>query len=288
MSESFEKKITQQATTASTKLEGWRLGKIELFLGSLKEKLATAMESIKKMFWLELNMLESDVKKNNPDSILQNWNENAFRSWVERLQQQDFTDLMTYLAHQQGPGGISEIVTKAQQWAPAKSTIQYNMANNVDIPLFNKWFGTNINKGDKKTMQRLIRPHTFLLYRQKLYAQKKQTYISNTTYDHLIKPIAQKYNIPVDSVRVAIGIESTFEPRAWVKDNSTYIWLMQISPTIAKAYWYSPQDRLDPKKNIEMGVRYMAENQKTLAKLPLQQTYAMLNNPQQSTEKNLA
>ena len=64
---------------------------------------------------------------------------------------------------------------------------------------------------------------------------------------------------------------------------------MQISPDIAKSYGFSPNDRLDPAKNIEMGIRYMVDNSRLFASIQKTKTYAVLKQAKpQSNEKNLA
>lgn len=284
MSESLQRKAVETATKAAEKKEGGKtfLESISGVFGELKEKFSLLVDNIKKMFWIELSALQTDVEKNKNQKSKKT---NSKKEFVPRpnnpsetfqdihiLNRKDFEDMIVYLSHQQGPGGIRQIVEQAEKWWHTSDSIKRHMANNVSIVVYNRRFGTNYLS--KEQLQKEINPRNFLLYWQKLYQQKQANYSKNTKYDHYIKPLSDKYNIPVDSIRTAIGIESDFNPIAW--KGKTYVWLMQISPTVAKQYGFSPADRLNPQKNLEMWVRYMAENRRIVDNLPVNQTYAAL------------
>lgn len=83
---------------------------------------------------------------------------------------------------------------------------------------------------------------------------------TNNGYGALIQNAAQKYGVDPELIQSVIGVESGGNPSA--ASGTGPVGLMQVSRALAKDYGYSPEDRLDPAKNIDMGVRYLAQNLK--------------------------
>ena len=76
-----------------------------------------------------------------------------------------------------------------------------------------------------------------------------------------IKAAADKYGIPADALMATIAKESSFKNTApWAGHNAAG--LGQIMPGTAQSMGYSPDDRMDPDKNIDMTARYYAEQYK--------------------------
>lgn len=255
------------------KLGKWFFESLGDFFASIKEKFTTAVDSIKKIFWVELNVLESDVKKNQQTE-----------KGLESISKNDLDALLLYLSHQQGPTWIKQIIRYAETRERPEKTIYHNMANNVNISAYNKQFWTRCATLDD--LEKIITPTKFLLYWEKIYNEKAKKYASRTEYDRYIFPLAKKYNQNPDTIRTFIGIESDFVASAW--KGKTYVWLMQISPQIAKSYGFSANDRLDPAKNIEMWIRYMADNMRSVSSVQKEKTYAMLMRGTQNTDRYAA
>ncbi len=252
----------------------WFLDWLSDFFGSVKENFRLVLESVKKLFWIELNVLENDVKKSQQKETN-----------VDMLSQNDLDALMLYLSHQQGPSWIKQIVRFVETGQRPGQNIYHNMANNVHIATYNKQFGTRC--ATVADVEKIITPTNFLLYWKKVYINKQKEYANRREYDKYIIPLSKKYGVNSDTVRTFIWIESEFKPTAWRW--MTYVWLMQISPEIAKSYGFSPNDRLDPAKNIEMWIRYMVDNSRLFASIQKTKAYAVLNQAKQkSNEKNLA
>lgn len=76
----------------------------------------------------------------------------------------------------------------------------------------------------------------------------------------MVQQAAQKYGIPADLIHAVIQRESSGRPTA--ASGTGPVGLMQVSNSLAKQYGYDPKDRLDPKKNIDMGARYISDNLK--------------------------
>lgn len=76
----------------------------------------------------------------------------------------------------------------------------------------------------------------------------------------MVQQAAQKYGIPAELIHAVIQRESSGRPTA--ASGTGPVGLMQVSNSLAKQYGYDPKDRLDPKKNIDMGARYIADNLK--------------------------
>ena len=73
-----------------------------------------------------------------------------------------------------------------------------------------------------------------------------------------IKAAADKYGIPADALMATIAKESSFKNTApWAGHNAAG--LGQIMPGTAQSMGYSPDDRMDPDKNIDMTARCYAE-----------------------------
>lgn len=85
-------------------------------------------------------------------------------------------------------------------------------------------------------------------------------------YGALIQSTAQKYGVDPELVKSVIQVESGGNPTA--ASGTGPVGLMQVSKALAKDYGYSPEDRLDPAKNIEMGTRYLAQNLKAFGGNP--------------------
>lgn len=256
------------------KLSKWFFESLGDFFSSIKEKFTAAVDNVKKLFWLELNVLKNDVQKTQQKEY-----------GLDKMSQNDFDSLLLYLSHQQGWAWIKQILRYVETGARPGKNIYHNMANNVHIATYNKQFGTRC--ATLADVEKIITPRTFLVYWQKLYVEKQKKYANRKDFDRYITPLSKKYNVNPDTVRTFIGIESDFVPTAWIW--KTYVWLMQISPEIATSYGFSPNDRLNPAKNIEMGIRYMVDNKGAILASQKTKTYAVLKQAKpQSNEKNLA
>lgn len=84
--------------------------------------------------------------------------------------------------------------------------------------------------------------------------------IERVNYGALIQNAAKKYGVDPELVQSVIQVESGGNPSA--ASGTGPVGLMQVSKSLAKDYGYSENDRLDPAKNIDMGVRYLRDNLK--------------------------
>jgi hypothetical protein len=76
-------------------------------------------------------------------------------------------------------------------------------------------------------------------------------------YQHLIATAAARYNLPLPFVLAVVRGESFFDPRA--KSAKGALGLMQVLPSTAADYGLKPEDLLDPVRNIDVGVHYLAD-----------------------------
>lgn len=76
----------------------------------------------------------------------------------------------------------------------------------------------------------------------------------------MVQEASRKYGIPANLIHAVIQRESSGRPNA--ASGTGPVGLMQISNALAKQYGYDPKDRLDPRKNIDMGARYIRDNLK--------------------------
>lgn len=74
-----------------------------------------------------------------------------------------------------------------------------------------------------------------------------------TTYDRLIKRVADKYDVDFALVKAVMHVESGFNPYA--KSNKGALGLMQLLPTTAQRYGID--DVYDPVSNIVAGVKHL-------------------------------
>ena len=81
--------------------------------------------------------------------------------------------------------------------------------------------------------------------------------ITNPQYDVdlLINQVSQQYGVDPVLVRAVIRQESNFDPRAVSHRGATG--LMQLMAPTAGDYGLTPEDRFDPKKNVDAGVRHL-------------------------------
>lgn len=92
----------------------------------------------------------------------------------------------------------------------------------------------------------------------KLNILNKDERFSNTKYDNFIVQFSKKYssNYDVDPalIKILMYKESRFNPRAG--SNKKARWLMQLTPATAKSL--GVKNVLDPKQNIEGGIKYFS------------------------------
>jgi soluble lytic murein transglycosylase-like protein len=74
-----------------------------------------------------------------------------------------------------------------------------------------------------------------------------------TTYDRLIKRVANENNVDFALVKAVMHVESGFNPYA--KSNKGALGLMQLMPTTAQRYGI--EDAYDPVNNIVAGIRHL-------------------------------
>jgi len=84
--------------------------------------------------------------------------------------------------------------------------------------------------------------------------------MSQSKYEGLIYKYADKYGIPRDLAIKQVKQESSFNPAA--VSGAGAGGLMQLMPATAKDLGLSDADRFDPEKNVEAGMRYMAQLKK--------------------------
>jgi len=76
-------------------------------------------------------------------------------------------------------------------------------------------------------------------------------------YQQLLNEAAARYNLPLPYVMAVVRGESFFDPKAVSAKGA--IGLMQVMPSTAAEYGLSSEDLRDPKKNIDVGVHYLAD-----------------------------
>ena len=93
--------------------------------------------------------------------------------------------------------------------------------------------------------------------RYQLYIQGRKTYRSTKydshKYDHLIRKMANKYEVDFDLVRAVIKAESSFNPSVVSRKGAQG--LMQLMPETAEDM--NVKNVFNPKENIEGGVKYL-------------------------------
>lgn len=78
-------------------------------------------------------------------------------------------------------------------------------------------------------------------------------HITNTKYDSIINEMSEKYEVPVDLIKLVINTESSFKANA--VSSSGAQGLMQLMPSTAK--WLGVNNAMDPYQNIEGGTKYL-------------------------------
>lgn len=86
----------------------------------------------------------------------------------------------------------------------------------------------------------------------------------------LFSEAAQKYGLPVAWLVAIATVEtgawaSSPDKQAGIGSSAGAAGVMQLMPAAAGMYGYSPDERFDPKKNIDMGAHYLADALKTSA-----------------------
>lgn len=84
------------------------------------------------------------------------------------------------------------------------------------------------------------------------------------TYDDLIEEAANTYRVPFAWVKAVIGTESGFDPKAYRAEpaiSDASYGLMQILYSTARSLGYSgtPEGLFDPRTNIMLGTKYIAQ-----------------------------
>ncbi len=81
--------------------------------------------------------------------------------------------------------------------------------------------------------------------------------INGFPYEKQLAQAAEHYNLPLPFVTAVARGESFFRPDA--KSAKGAIGIMQVMPATAGDYGVSEQELLDPEKNIDVGVHYLAD-----------------------------
>ena len=74
-------------------------------------------------------------------------------------------------------------------------------------------------------------------------------------YDGIVKEMSDKYNVSFDLIKKVIHTESTFNPNAVSRSGA--LGLMQLMPKTAE--WLGVKNPLNPRENIEGGVKYLSK-----------------------------
>lgn len=81
-------------------------------------------------------------------------------------------------------------------------------------------------------------------------------------YEDLLSSAAAKYGLPLPLVVAVARGESFFDPKA--RSIKGALGVMQVMPATAADYGLTPEDLLDPARNIDVGVHYLADLQAQL------------------------
>lgn len=81
-----------------------------------------------------------------------------------------------------------------------------------------------------------------------------------TDYSQYVSAAAKKYGVPEKLVHQLISVESSGNANATSPTGPRG--LMQVSGAVAKEAGYTKEDMYDPEKNIDAGVKYLAQNLK--------------------------
>lgn len=76
-------------------------------------------------------------------------------------------------------------------------------------------------------------------------------------YQELLAAASTRYDLPLPFVLAVVRGESFFDPRA--KSAKGALGLMQVMPSTAAGYGFKPEDLLDPARNIDVGVHFLAD-----------------------------
>jgi hypothetical protein len=76
-------------------------------------------------------------------------------------------------------------------------------------------------------------------------------------YQEVLASAAARYGLPLPLILAVVRGESFFDPKA--RSVKGALGLMQVMPSTAADYGVTPTDLLDPARNADMGVRYLAE-----------------------------
>ena len=112
-------------------------------------------------------------------------------------------------------------------------------------------------------------------------------FANERTFDGLIGAAATRYGVPVWLIKAVIGVESSFNPKAYNKnDPGGARGLMQITAATARGLGYTKplgQDAArsgglyDPAVNIDLGTKLLAELLQTFPDQPFDVIYAAYN-----------
>lgn len=166
--------------------------------------------------------------------------------------------VVAYLSHQQGDAGISSILYytfKDPQLAVpnpnpiSKNTdIQGNMDSNINTAQFNSVVGPSLPHS----------PENYLKYQVYLFNKKYQEAQTKTKYDSIFQPLSTTYGVPLDLIRTACNVESSFNPNSITK-SGTYKGLFQLDDR--EFLRYNPgstaSEIFDPAKNANAGVQLL-------------------------------
>jgi soluble lytic murein transglycosylase-like protein len=90
---------------------------------------------------------------------------------------------------------------------------------------------------------------------QKLFADPP--IVEGYPYQHLLATAAASYNLPLPFVLAVARGESFFNPKA--RSAKGALGVMQVMPSTAADYGVKTEDLLDPAKNIDVGVHFLAD-----------------------------
>ena len=76
-------------------------------------------------------------------------------------------------------------------------------------------------------------------------------------YQHLLESASARYGLPLPLLLAVVRGESFFDPDAISSKGA--VGLMQVMPPTAAGYGLNAEDLRDPGKNIDVGVRYLAD-----------------------------
>lgn len=78
---------------------------------------------------------------------------------------------------------------------------------------------------------------------------------SQSKYENIIEPLAQKHRVPSTLVHSIIKAESNYDP--WAISPKGALGLMQLMPETA--IQYKVQNAFDPRQNVEGGIKYLID-----------------------------